>query len=135
MVQRHILLLDPNGGNRRNMAFLLYLAGYQVTEVADGDEALNRINLATCENQADLLLVCEGDPALDLSQLLGRLQHRRGSTLIVAAPPAAGAPRPLPPTWNSCPRHEVIETLARHWAKNYISSPPAVELVGLPSEH
>jgi hypothetical protein len=116
MPERHILLLDPNGGTRRNLAFLLHLAGYRVTEVGAGDEALNRLALCGDGLAVDLLLVCLGEPGLDLVELLHWRRQRRLTTLIVSE--QIGLPRgPTGMTETlSCRRREVLETLAALWS-------------------
>lgn len=124
MTQRHILLLDPNAGNRRNLAFLLHLAGYAVTEVAAADEALNRLSLSTEGRRPDLLLACEGDPGLNLPRVLAQLAQQRDGILVVtgSGPDADG--REMPQIFSHCRRNEVIETLARHWAGDKQPSSP-----------
>jgi CheY-like chemotaxis protein len=123
MPERHILLLDPNGGNRRNLAFLLHLAGYRVTEVGAGDEALNRLALCGGGAGVDLLLVCLGEPGLDLVGLLDWRRHRQLPMLIVSEQVGilgrpTGTAAPL-----SCRRREVIETLAGLWRAETLQSP------------
>jgi CheY-like chemotaxis protein len=116
MGQRHILLLDPNDGNRRNLAFLLHLAGYQVTEMVDENETLNHLELCAGALTVDLLLICPDGAGFNLSELLGRLQQWQLACLIVSqhiglirpARIISGAPA-------SCRRNEVIEALAGLW--------------------
>lgn len=118
MNQRHILLLDPKAGSRRNLAFLLHLAGYLVSEASATDEALNRLGLCGETPPIDLLLACEGDPALDLPGLLFQLRSRHQSVLILTGqqPPRLVIPSP----WVSCHRLDVIETLARrYWTTDF----------------
>ena len=116
MPKRHILLLDPHGGNRRNLAFLLQLAGYRVTEVGAGDEALNRLALCGDGVAVDLLLVCLGESGLDLGGLLDWRRQRQLPMLIVSE--QVGIPRRSTGTAAplSCRRREVIETLAGLWS-------------------
>lgn len=125
MIQRHILLLDPNGGNRRNLAFLLHLAGYKVTEVAAVDEALNRLSLGEEAQRPDLLLVCESDSAVSLPEILPQLQQQRDRVLVVTQPQKASFQGQLPQILPSCLRTEVIETLARFWTTASGHSPLA----------
>lgn len=116
MGQRHILLLDPNDGNRRNLAFLLHLAGYQVTEMVDENETLNHLELCPGALTVDLLLVCPDGAGFHLGELLARLQQRRLACLIVSQ--HIGLIRPagtIPGAPASCRRNEVIEALAGLW--------------------
>lgn len=116
MPERHILLLDPDDGNRRNLAFLLHLAGYRVTEMDDEDETLNRLQLCGGEMPVDLLLICSDRAGLNLGELLGRLKQWQLPWVIVSdnfglIQPAAGMTG-FPAT---CRRIDVIETLACLW--------------------
>lgn len=116
MGQRRILLLDPNDGNRRNLAFLLRLAGYQVTEMVDEDETLNRLELCAGALPVDLLLVCPDGAGFNLGRLLGRLQQWQLPCLIVSQHIGLIHPaRSSPGAPATCRRNEVIETLAGLW--------------------
>lgn len=117
MQQRHILLLDPNDGNRRTLAFLLHLAGYRVTEVVDGDEALNRLTLGPKTSLADLLLICLGETSISLGELLAQANRCPLPVLIVSEEVGLLRPAAAPATapW-SCRRGTVVETLAHFWA-------------------
>lgn len=116
MGQRHILLLDPNDGNRRNLAFLLRLAGYQVTEMVDEDETLNRLELCAGALTVDLLLVCPDGAGFNLGELLGRLQQWQLPCLIVSQHIGLIRPtRTIPGAPATCQRKEVIQTLAGLW--------------------
>lgn len=134
MTQRHILLLDPNGGNRRNLAFLLHLAGYAVTEVAAVDEGLNRFQLSKEAQRPDLLLVCEGDPSLSLPEVVAQLGRQRDCVLVVTEAEEAGPGRRIPQIFPSCRRNQVIETLARYWTADS-SSFSSARTSGAPQEH
>lgn len=136
MNQRHLLLLDPSDDKRRNLAFLLHLAGYRVTAVSDGYEALNRIAICLDAETIDLLVVCPQGPMIDVPELLGTLQQTQLPALWVSENAA--------PTWqlrNSarvsriCRRNEIIETLATLWPSDAATlSRPPIESVG-PQEH
>lgn len=133
MNQRRILLIGPNAGDRRNLAFLLHLAGYKVTEMAAIDEALNRLNLSQEAQRPDLLLVCEDESGLGLPDVLARLQQQTNSVLVVTRP-QNGIPRGrMPQFLPSCQRTEVIETLARFWATESVR-PPFASNPGPPQE-
>lgn len=134
MIQRHILLLDSNTAARRNLAFLLHLAGYEVTEVAAAEEALNRLSLSDAANLADLLLVCEGDPVLRLPGIFSQLQQQKDRILMVTAAGTEVPGRRMPPLLPSCRRDEIIETLTRFWASP--SNPhPFAKSPGAPLEY
>jgi|GEM_PF-3867594 len=119
MNQRHVLLLDPDDDQRRNLAFLLRLAGYRVTEVADGDETLNRLTLCSENLPVDLLLICPGATALNLGDFLQRLQPWQPPHLIVSEELGVirqSSDSTSPP--KTCRRNEIIETLGAFWAAN-----------------
>lgn len=117
MNRRHILLLDPNGGNRRNLGFLLQLTGYQVTEVAAEDEALNRLAHCGDSHPFDLLLICQDQPGAHPWGGLSGLQQKQLSLLLVTDPPDNHfKPQRAEIPLQSCRRNEIIETLARFWA-------------------
>ena len=136
MGQRHILLLDPNDGNRRNLAFLLHLAGYRVTVVNDGHEALNRVAICLDPEHIDLLVVCLPGPTLDMPELLDGLRQKQLPALLVDE--NLGLPRQ---TGNSslklrcCRRDEIIETLATLWPSESATLSPSPIASINPQEH
>lgn len=116
MNQRYILLLDPCDDKRRNLAFLLRLAGYRVTAVSDGHEALNRIAIRLDPETIDLLVVCLHGPTIDVPGLLGALQQRQLPALWVSEDSdLTRQTRHSPQMRRSCRRNEIIETLATLW--------------------
>ena len=70
---KHILLVDPDRGSSRNLAFLLRLAGFRVMVVGNPDEAINlACHFLGTEQRHDAMVVT--DAASDMLDS-GRLRE------------------------------------------------------------
>jgi len=81
--QLHVLLVDDNDDGRRMLREVLEGAGHQVTEAADGLQALERAT----EGTFDVALLDIGLPGIDGLEVAGRLRamgSRFSLTLLVA---------------------------------------------------
>lgn len=115
--QKRILLVDDEPGVRRAIALLLSLDEHQVTEAADGIEALNMF----APERFDLVITDLAMPAVrgdELACRIRRLAPRQPIVMITAYEPRRGPSNPVDAILQKPPslaelRREITSVLSR----------------------
>jgi CheY-like chemotaxis protein len=90
---RRVLVVDDEAGVRRSIERVLSVAGFQVTTVADGARALQKIEAEAF----DLLIIDVYMPDMDGLGLMRELRNRSDRTPILAVSGGGDSPNALAP--------------------------------------